>query len=81
MRDWLDASYLSTDAYLRPYKTSTMEIFCKIVNGNYPLQKQPSKGILSERCSENMQQIYRGTPMPKRDFSCKFAAYLQNTFL
>ena len=47
--------------------------------------------------SENMQQIYRRTPMPKCDFkilalqlywnyasswvfSCKFAAYFQNTF-
>ena len=50
-----------------------------------------------KRCSENMQQIYRRTPMRKCDFnnvplqlywnrtsawvfSCKFAAYFQNTF-
>ena len=44
------------------------------------------------RCSENMQQICQRTPMPKCDFnkvanhtsawvfSCKFAAYFQNTF-
>ena len=31
-------------------------------------QKQPSKGVLGKRCSENMQQIYWRTPMPK----CKF---------
>ena len=60
-------------------------------------QKQPSRGVLRKRCSENMQQIYRRTPMPKYDFnkvakqlywkrtstwvfSCKFAAYFQNTF-
>ena len=60
-------------------------------------QKQPFRGVLSKRCSENMQQIYRRTPMPKCDFnivalqlywnhtsawvlSCKFAAYLHNTF-
>ena len=61
------------------------------------LQKQPSRGVLRKRCSENMRQIYRRTPMPKCDFkkvakqlywnhtsawvfSCKFAAYIQNTF-
>ena len=32
-------------------------------------QRQPSIGVLIERCSENIQQIYRGTPMPKCDFS------------
>ena len=28
-------------------------------------QKQPSRGVLKKRCFENMQQIYRRTPMPK----------------
>ena len=32
-------------------------------------QKQPSRGILRKRCSENMQKIYRRTPEPKYDFS------------
>ena len=27
------------------------------------LQKQPSRGILKKSCSENMQQIYRRTPI------------------
>ena len=27
------------------------------------LQKQPSRGVLKKRCSENIQQIYRRTPM------------------
>ena len=31
------------------------------------LQKQPSRGVLMKGCSENMQQIYRRTPMPKFD--------------
>ena len=60
-------------------------------------QKQPSRGVIRKRCTENMQQIYRGTLMQKCDFnevakqlywnrtsawvfSCKFAAYFQNTF-
>ena len=30
-------------------------------------QKQPSRGVLRKRCSENMQQIYRRKPMLKCD--------------
>ena len=29
------------------------------------VQKQPSRSVLRKRCSENMQQIYRRTPVPK----------------
>ena len=32
-------------------------------------QKQPSRGVLKKRCCENMQQIYRRTPMPNCDFN------------
>ena len=32
-------------------------------------QKQPSRGVLRKRCSENMQQIYRRALMPKCDFN------------
>ena len=32
-------------------------------------QKQPSRNVLRKRCFENMQQIYRRTPMLKRDFN------------
>ena len=32
------------------------------------LQKQPPRGFLKKRCSENMQQIYRRTPMPTCDW-------------
>ena len=38
------------------------ELFCGI-------QKQPLRGVPRKRCSENMQQIYRRTPMPKSDFN------------
>ena len=37
--------------------------------------KQPPRCVLSKRCSENMQQIYRRTPMPKCDFN-KVAEHL-----
>ena len=32
-------------------------------------QKQPSRVVLRKRCSQNMQQIYGGTPMWKCDFN------------
>ena len=34
----------------------------------FNIQKQPSRGVLRERCSENMQQNYRWTSMPKCNF-------------
>ena len=37
--------------------------------GYKKVQKQPSGGVFKKRCSENMQQIYRRTPMPKCDFN------------
>ena len=44
---------------------------CNSLHGvaNYHFQKQPSKGIIRKRCSKNMQQIYRRTPMSKCDFN------------
>ena len=30
---------------------------------------EPSRGVLRKRCSENMHQIYRRTPMSKCDFN------------
>ena len=33
------------------------------------MQKQPLRGVLRKRCSEDMQQIYGRTSMPKCDFN------------
>ena len=33
------------------------------------LQKHPPRGVLTKRCSENMQQIYRRKPIPKCGFN------------
>ena len=33
------------------------------------IQKQPLRGVLRKRCSEDMQQIYGRTSMPKCDFN------------
>ena len=38
-------------------------------NTYFYIEKQPSRGVLSKRCSENTLQIYRKTPMPKCDFN------------
>ena len=32
-------------------------------------QKQPPRGVRKKRSSENIQQIYRRTPIPKCDFN------------
>ena len=67
------------------------------VHFSHFIQKQPSRGVLKKRCSENIQQIYRRGPMSECNFnkvtlqlsgnhtsawvfSCKFAAYFENTF-
>ena len=42
---------------------ATIYSLCKFI------QKQPSRGVFKKRCSENMQQIYRRTPMPKCDYN------------
>ena len=31
--------------------------------------KQPFRGVLRKKCSDNMQQIYRRTPLPKCNFN------------
>ena len=36
-----------------------------------PNSKAAPRGALLKRCFKNMQQIYRGTPMPKCDFYLK----------
>ena len=48
-------------------------------------EKQPHRSVLCNRCSENMQQIYRRTPMQKCDFNkvakqYGLAAYFENIF-
>ena len=44
------------------------QIWCP-QNRNTDVQKQPSIGVLIKRCSENIPQIYRRTPIPKCDFN------------
>ena len=45
----------------------------KLKNKNRSVQKQPPRGVPMKRCSENMQEIYRRTPMPKCNFFIEIA--------
>ena len=45
-----------------PTMTKSYKAKLKTLSSSFT-QKQPSRGVLSKRCSENMQQIYRGTPL------------------
>ena len=43
--------------------------YCKMHFFYIVIQNQPPRGVLSKRFSENMQQIYRRTLMPKSNFN------------
>ena len=47
-------------------ETMEVEMFAII---KFLFQKQSPRGVPRKRCSENMQQIYRRTPMSKCDFN------------
>ena len=53
---------LRTTAKLRIFSQSA------VIKDFTSFQKWPFKSVLSERCPENMQQVYRRTPMPNGDF-------------
>ena len=42
---------------------------CNIFDALKDLSKQPLRGVLRKKCSENMQQISWGASMPKCDFN------------
>ena len=47
-----------------------IDIIVNVINSIiFKMQKQPLRGFLEKRCSENMLQIYRRIPMPKCDFN------------
>ena len=43
--------------------------FFKFLSLFMVIQKQPSRSVLRKKCSENIQQFYRRTPMLKCDFN------------
>ena len=58
--------YVQSDT---PLLSDVFENFCNKCLKIF--QKQPSRGVLRKICSENMQQIYRKTRMPKCDAELK----------
>ena len=63
-RDWVQSK--KQDNF---WKVVLIILFQNILFSREFLQKQPPKGVLKERCSENMQQIYSRTSMPKCDLN------------
>ena len=75
--NWLDNFIIRTPGPFIFFKIESFrDLFIALIpNGNLimdsldilsnRIQKQPSIGVLKKRCSENMQQIYRRTLMPK----------------
>ena len=56
-------------SYTRHLKFYNILRAVKQVYSHSDIQKQPLWGVLRKRCSEDIQQIYRRTPMPKYDFN------------
>ena len=55
-------------------RCSASECYRKFVTVD-EIQKKPSRGVHRKRCPENMQQIFRRTPMPRCNFNkllCNF---------
>ena len=54
----------------KPHTYTLMLIFSQVSDFIFKqfLHKQPSIDVLTKWCLENMQQVYRRTPMPKFDF-------------
>ena len=53
---------------MTPYGKNRVHLSKKILlkkNFNVNLSQAAPMGVVIKRCSENMQQIYRKTPMPK----------------
>ena len=57
--------------FLEFFKVDLKEVKIHILDSetSFKYQQQPPRGVPRNRCSENMQQIYRRTPMPKCDFN------------
>ena len=67
---WLFLPFLRTRKFRSEYRNIEINIlkYRKFI----VIQKQPSKGVLKKRCSENMQQTYRRTPTPNTHAEVRF---------
>ena len=59
---------LYQNIYYADHAYKVQRLFLRLVKYGYKsLLRQPYRGVLKNRCSENIQQIYRRIPMPKID--------------
>ena len=83
-------SHVNTNSKAKYYITGTfnslkLAAYPNFSRSSFKFWKNSSEAAIQrclfprKKCSENMQQISRRTPMPKCDFS-KVAAYFRNTF-
>ena len=92
---WIFITIKSNKTTLNWSKNVCKEYICEEYRINRPEKVfwSTESTVLTKRRFEDMQQIYRRTPMPKWDlnklywnrtsawvFSCKFAAYFQSIF-
>ena len=63
--EYIEPHFLITILHLK--LNLSISLLREILLTNF--QKQPSRGVPRKRCSGNIQQIYRRTPMPKCDFN------------
>ena len=68
-RSTLVVNGLTKTRLQRTQLNTRLNLSDKRVNLAGYFQKQPSRGVLKKRCSENIQQIYARTPMLKCDFN------------
>ena len=75
---WQTIKPLLSEKVIKQFKSTwlkTIQLFLvttrllKSSVNTFKNQKQPSRGVFMRRSSENMQQIYRGTPLLKFDFN------------
>ena len=60
---------ITLDHMLIIFNDNVDRVFIGSFGKQFYKQKQPSRGVLIKRCSENMQQIYRRTSIFKSDFN------------
>ena len=58
--------YMTMASVMKELKAKESES-SKIIKTEH--QEQPLRGVARKRCSDNMQQMYRRTPLPKCDFN------------
>ena len=65
--------------YLRNTPTVRTEIKFQAIPLSILFRNSPFRGVLRKICFESTQQIYRRTPMPKRDFNNVALQFYRNS--